>query len=237
MRYAEPVVLLLVLAACAPASWRMPGPLGGLGRGADESVASYLARQTTEAPKPARTGRTAPNTTARKIAAAAESFVGDGRLLVGGETYRFDCSGLVEAALATAGVDASGSSAMLYEKARDAGLLHRRRQPSPGDVAFFDNTYDRDGNGRLDDELTHTAIVVGVDDAGTVEMVHVGSTGVVRFVMNLKAPHEEAGADGKLNDFLRARSKRDPLGTKHLAGELWVGFGSFWAQPGAVATR
>lgn len=215
----------------------MPGPLGGLGRGADESVTAYLARRAPESPAPEPAGRQAPNAIARKIAAAAESFVGDGRLVVAGESYRFDCSGLVEAALAKAGVSASGSSAMLYEQARDAGLLHRRRHPSPGDVAFYDNTYDRNGNGRLDDELSHTAIVVSVDAAGTVELVHVGSGGVVRFAMNLTLPHEEANADGKVNDFLRARTRRDPTGTRYLAGELWVGFGSFWAQTTAVATR
>ena len=35
--------------------------------------------------------------------------------------------------------------------------------PKPGDVVFFDNTYDRNKNKRLDDSLTHIAIVVSVD--------------------------------------------------------------------------
>ncbi|MSQ04046.1 MAG: hypothetical protein EXR71_19525 [Myxococcales bacterium] len=237
MRYADRVVLLLLLVGCAPASWRMPGPLRGLGLGADESVATYLARRAPEPPAEAPGGKAAPNAIARKIVAAAESFVGDGQLVVRGENYRFDCSGLVEAALAEAGVPASGSSAMLYEQARNAGLLHHRRRPSAGDVAFFDNTYDRNGNGRLDDELTHTAIVVGVDSDGTIALVHVGSGGVVRFSMNLVAPHQEADDNGKLNDFLRARTRRDPIGTAYLAGELWVAFGRFWAQsaPPAVS--
>lgn len=241
-RYAGIMLLLVVLTACAPASWRMPGPLGGLGRGADEPTAEYLARRAGHAapaaPVRSPRGRAAPSALAKKIAAAAEGFVGDARLSVAGEAYRFDCSGLVEASLAKAGAPWSGSSAMLHDAARDQGLLHRRHLPAVGDIAFFDDTYDRDGNGALDDALTHSAVVVGVDDDGTVEMVHVGSAGVVRLHMNLRHPHDRSGPDGALyNDYLRAKTRRDPPGTRYLAGELWVAFASFWAESPRVAAR
>lgn len=232
------MLLALVLAACAPSPWRMPGPLHALGRGADEPVPEYLARRAgAAAPAATRTGG-APTATARRIAAAAEGFVGDARLMVAGEAYRYDCSGLVEASLAKAGLAHSGSSAMLHDAARDAGALHRRRLPAVGDVAFFDDTYDRDGNGALDDVLTHSAVVVGVATDGTVEMVHVGSNGVTRLTMNLRHPHDRSGPEGQVwNDYLRAKTRRDPLGTRYLAGELWVAFASFWSAPAQVATR
>ena len=38
----------------------------------------------------------------------------------------------------------------MHERARAAGVLHHRRVPEVGDVAFFDDTYDRNGNGRRD---------------------------------------------------------------------------------------
>jgi len=173
------------------------------------------------------------------VAAAAADFVGDKRLQVGAETYRYDCSGLVEASLASVGLEARGSSAMLFEAARDAGVLHRRRLPSPGDIAFFDDTYDRDGNGRLDDPLSHSAVVESVDRDGTVTLIHVGSRGVVRFRMNLRHPEEPAGPDGEpWNDPLRAWKSGDSRRTRYLAGELWVGFGSFWRlDPPVASTR
>ncbi len=196
----------------------MPGPLDRLGRGAPESLEEFLARK-------AGNGGGEPQRPRGDIAAAAESFLGDSRIVVGGEAFRYDCSGLVEASLAKAGCPWTGSSAMLYDAAKEAGVLHHRKRPTPGDIAFFDNTYDRDKNGVNDDARSHSAVVTEVDAEGTVTMVHVASAGVVHLRMNLLHPHDQTAADGSvLNDYLRARGKRDPLGTEYLAGELWVGF-------------
>ncbi len=35
-----------------------------------------------------------------------------------------------------------------------------------GDLVFFDNTYDRNGDGKFDDRITHVGIVVGFDKEG-----------------------------------------------------------------------
>jgi len=216
----------------------MPGPLHALGRGADEPVTEYLARRAGAGPAVGPRAAGPAHGAARRIAAAAEGFLGDARLMVAGEAYRYDCSGLVEASLAKAGLSHQGSSAMLHDAARDAGVLHRRRVPAVGDVAFFDDTYDRDGNGALDDVLTHSAVVVSVSDDGTIGMVHVGSAGVTRLTMNLRHPHDRSGPEGQVwNDYLRAKTRRDALGTRYLAGELWVAFASFWSAPAQVATR
>src|SRR5687768_6377255 len=129
--------------ACAPSMHRMPGPLAGLGR--EPSSEWVLAEPARPRPAPAAEPA-APD----RIATTAAGFVGDRALVVAGERYRWDCSGLVEAALASAGCAFKGSSAMLFEQAKERRVLHRRRRPSPGDVAFFDDTYDRNGNGRID---------------------------------------------------------------------------------------
>jgi hypothetical protein len=147
---------------------------------------------------------------------------------VDGEPFRWDCSGLVEASLASAGCAFKGSSAMLFEEARARGVLHRRHRPAPGDVAFFDDTYDRNHNGLADDPLSHVAIVESVERDGTIHLVHMGSQGVAPLTMNLRHPEERTSPDGKLfNDYLRVHAAKDTPRTRYLAGELWVAFGSF----------
>lgn len=116
----------------------------------------------------------------------------------------------------------------MYDLARREGLLHKRKLPSPGDIAFFDDTYDRNHNRRRDDDLTHVAIVESVDSDGTITLVHKGGRGVMRIEMNLRRPGERRDADGReLNDHLRATSDKD--GGPTLSGELWRAFGSLWA--------
>jgi cell wall-associated NlpC family hydrolase len=220
--------LLTALIACAPA-YRMPGPLTTLGEEpAPRPIAAAAAAPVEPAVVPVRAdgGGTA-------VAAAARSFLGVRSLRVGGKTYRYDCSGFVEASLAAAGCAFTGSSASLWEQARDLRVLHRRRSPSVGDVAFFDDTYDRNGNGRRDDPLSHVAIVERVDKDGTVSMVHLGNQGVTRLVMNLRDPEVQTAEDGRArNDVLRRKAASDGPRTRYLAGELWVGFASFWrAEP------
>lgn len=204
-----------LLLACAPVL-RVPGPLGGMGIEPDLGGLPAPASAT-------------PPPSASAVVATARALVGKGTLAVGGKQYRFDCSGLVEAALAGGGCPFAGSSAMLWDEALARGVTHRRPLPTPGDIAFFDDTYDRDGDGRLDDALSHVAVVEAVAGDGTITLIHASNTGVVRFSMNLRRPAD--GDDGKgrvLNDPLRARTGRDPAGTRYLAGELWRGFASFW---------
>jgi hypothetical protein len=231
-------VLLALLAACAPSVYRMPGPLSGLGSEPAPEWHRRPERARPPAPPPV-VRPPKPGPSPEEIAAAAAAYVGASRIEVGGTRYRFDCSGLVEASLASAGCPFTGSSASLFEQARDLRVLHRRRRPSPGDVAFFDNTYDRDGNGRRDDPLSHVAVVESVASDGTITMVHVGSKGVTRLVMNLRHPEDRTNEAGAvINDYLRAPTKGDSPRTRRLAGELWVGFASFWQvdQP-AVSER
>ncbi|MDP2316079.1 MAG: CHAP domain-containing protein [Pseudomonadota bacterium] len=222
-------MLLLALLGCAPSFHQVPGPLAGLG---GEPSSEWVL------PRSERPSRPRPDAPAERpapvaIAEAAAGFVGQRSLLVDGEPYRQDCSGLVEAALASAGCAFRGSSAMLFEEAKAQRVLHRRRMPSPGDIAFFDDTYDRNGNGRRDDPLSHVAVVEAVDRDGTITLVHFGSKGVARVTMNLRHPEERTSPDGKeLNDYLRAHHRGDPPRTRYLAGELWVAFASYWeARP------
>lgn len=175
----------------------------------------------------ARKSRSRSTRGGQAVADAASQLVGCRRLSVDGETYRWDCSGMVMAAHAGADRALTGNTESMYEQARDGGVLHKRKVPQPGDLAFFDNTYDRNHNGRRDDELTHIGVVEEVDAEGTITLVHLGSKGVVRIVMNLQSPHERTNARGEvINSYLRASNGRDGGGV--LTGELWRSFGSLW---------
>ncbi len=222
-------MLLLWLLACAPNVYRMPGPLAGLGR---EPAPEWTLPREAPAPAPRAPRRPTTSPMPTEIARAASGFVGDSALVVNGERFRFDCSGLVEAALASAGCRFEGSSLDLFEQAKTLRVLHRKRMPSPGDVAFFDDTYDANRNGRVDDPLSHVAVVEEVDKAGTITLVHVGSKGVTRFLMNLRRPEDRHDAAGNLiNSYIRSKRGGDTPRTRYLAGELWVAFGSFHAAP------
>ena len=41
-------------------------------------------------------------------------------------------------------------------------MVHHRKVPRPGDLAFFDDTYDANHDGRTNDPLTHVAVVLSV---------------------------------------------------------------------------
>jgi len=164
-----------------------------------------------------------------EVAEAAEAFIGASRLRAGGRSHRYDCSGFVNAAYARAGINLEGlNSAALYARAKKQNVFHRRRVPRPGDVAFFDNTWDKNGDRRFNDKLTHVAVVEHVGDNGTITLVHKGGRGVTRTTMNLRHRHKNKVDGVLLNSFLRVRKSSDRRRVKYLTGELWTGFASFW---------
>jgi len=174
-----------------------------------------------------------------RLAARAASMRGQGlhRFEVGRQTFLPDCSGFVEAVYAAEGVELrrvlqlaapreASAVAAAWEAARRFGTRWRGGDwPAPSDLVFFDDTWDRDGDGRRDDPLTHLGIVEWVDVDGTVTFLHRGGKGVVRGHVNLAWPALATAPDGRpLNSFLRVKAGPDdraPL----LAGQLFAGFG------------
>lgn len=143
-----------------------------------------------------------------------------------------DCSGFVRLAYQKAGIDLvsagflDGENAVsaIYRRARARGAVHHDA-PQPGDLVFFQETYDRNRDGRRNDGLTHVGIVETIDPAGTVTFIHRGSQGIARSHFNLASPRtRRRGEDGPvLNDILRAASRGQ---REWLAGELFVDFAS-----------
>ncbi len=223
--------MLLSLAGCAAPRMRIPGPLRPVVEAppAAEAVEPVMAPITDAMPEPpAAPAPAAPVPAGRggdtSLARAAARYIGKTSLRVHGDRYRADCSGFVAAVYAQTGRSLSGSSADLYARAKQAGVLHKRKTPDIGDLAFFDNTYDRNHNGRRDDTLSHVAVVEAIADDGTIILVHYGSKGVARFTMDLRQPRVHVDDDGILrNSYLRSGGGGD-----RTAGALFRGFGSLW---------
>jgi len=203
------LLLPLLSAACAPKVPPMPGPLSVMGR-----PPSAVVRK--KAPPTPRQERGE-----QRIVEAARHYLDHPT-----RGFRDDCSGFVMAVLDRAGHPMAGNTASFYAWAEENGALHRHKRPSPGDLAFFDDTYDRNHNGRLDDGLTHIAVVLDVSADGTILLAHDGTSGGRTLLhMNLLTPDERLGPDGEVrNDWLRRKLDSDPRGTRYLAGELWTGF-------------
>ncbi len=232
-------LLILVLTACAPRQGLvLPGSTRHVGsRPPPEVTPPQEGPWRSQRETVARARSSSSNATAMAVVLAAEASVTQAWRTVEGKTYRDDCSGLVCALYARADVDLERrNTAGLFALAKDLDVHHRKRVPEPGDVVFFDNTHDRNKNGRLDDELTHLAVVEAVADDGTLTLVHRGGKGVRRIWMNLNRPSEHQDASGRvLNSFLRVRRSSDPAATRYLAGELWRGNASFWNARNLVA--
>ena len=92
---------------------------------------------------------------------------------------------------------------------------------------FFSNTYDRNGNGALDDDFSHVGFVESVAEDGTVHFLHYVGGAVRIGRMNLLRPHDHVDSNSGtiLNDFLRRRRASDADDVRYLTSELWVAFG------------
>ena len=174
-----------------------------------------------------------------RLAARGHAWVGQGAapFQVGGERFNPDCSGFVEAVYAAEGVplrrlaqqaapgETSGVAALWAAAGRYGERWRGGDWPAPGDLVFFDDTWDRNGNGARDDPFTHLGLVEWVDQQGTVTFLHRGGAAVLRGHLRLDRPDDLLAPDGaELNAPLRVRVSRDDRAPA-LAGELFVGFG------------
>ncbi len=223
----RPAVLLAVTAAVAAA---LASCAGRGGSPSAKDAAYPFPERETYAPA-------APSRLQASVVSGGLSLVGKSELVVNGTRYPMDCTGVVRAAYAFGGLDLAyrfafypgNGVARLYGTLRDAGLLYATRYPAPGDLVFWDDTYDANGNGRADDPLTHVGMVVEVDEEGTVSYLHHNyRRGPVVERMNLIHPGAETllvkGVSMIVNSPLRMRGS--PPGPGTTAGELFRVFGA-----------
>ena len=160
-----------------------------------------------------------------RFATAAVDFLASGALDGPRGRRSMNCTGLVQACFDVLGCDErpTGSTRDLH-----AWCVAQERMtdtPEPGDLVFFDDTWDRDRDGRRDDPLTHVGVVVDLLTGGRLRFVHVGSRKLKAGFLHEGRPGDKRDEDGNtLNSPLRVRRKRDPGGTRYLAGQLLRGF-------------
>jgi cell wall-associated NlpC family hydrolase len=170
------------------------------------------------------------------VVEAALSFLGRREISVGGKNFTDDCSGTVRAILYAAGYriepdlakyPSRSATQSLYALFRAQNFLRDRDGQSgikPGDILFWDNTYDRNANGLSDDELSHVGVAVAVSPEGDVDFVHYYyGRGVVLARLNLIQPAaayaERDGLQVLVNTTIRDPAWK-PDGLK-LASELF----------------
>jgi hypothetical protein len=163
------------------------------------------------------------------LARTAEDWIGRRNLDLDGRRFSNDCVGFVRLVYAANGIDVSATPSRrgdngvtaIYAFTQSHGLLHQAA-PRPGDLVFFRDTYDRNGDGVLNDGLTHIGIVDFTYPDGTVEVIHRVSRGVVRYRMNVDHPLDRTRDGRVINDFLR----RDRDGHSVTAGTLFAAYGT-----------
>jgi hypothetical protein len=157
-------------------------------------------------------------------------------------SYTMDCSGFVFAVYNTAvtgifekqknKIKGANGVRIIYNRLKKLQRIYRKKIPQVADIVFFDNTYDRNANGVVDDELVHVGIVLAVNEMGTITFIHSStSAGVTRGYANLSCPNEEKLNGEPLNSSLRRQRASDPPDTRYCAGALIHAFGAVFDVP------
>ena len=168
------------------------------------------------------------------IVRTAAKLVGAKTIESNGRRIAYDCAGLTRAVFLKQGIDLYGGEPsdphangvqIIYEHIRQQGRFHQGPVAHPGDLVFFDNTWDYNGDGKVNDPLTHIGIVERQEPNGTVIFISRVAGAVERYRMNLDQPHVHKTDDGRiLNDYLRRKDVSDPANTGYLTGELFAQF-------------
>ena len=168
------------------------------------------------------------------IARTAAKLVGATTIESNGQRIAYDCAGMTRAVFLKHGIDLYGSKPsdsrangvqIIHAHILKKGTFHQGPVAHPGDLVFFNNTWDYNGDGKVNDPLTHIGIVERQEPNGTVIFISRVAGAVERYHMNLGLPHIHKTADGRiLNDYLRRKGASDPDHTSYLTGELFTQF-------------
>lgn len=177
-----------------------------------------------------------------RIVEAAYALNGKTEVFVNGKRFPGDCSGLIYGIYSAADIDlrsylgkyTGNGVKRIYQLMDEYGLLYYAWVPVPGDLIFWDNTYDKNGDGRENDYLTHIGVVVSVEEDGQISYIHYHTgRGIMIEKMNLLKPDVVTETvNGKTvvrNSFMRATNA--PKSARRLAGELCRNFAMGYALP------
>ncbi|MGQ0811072.1 MAG: CHAP domain-containing protein [Nitrospiraceae bacterium] len=174
------------------------------------------------------------------IARTAAKLVGARTIEVNGRRIAYDCAGVTRAIYLSQGIDlyerdGTGHQAngvrLIHAHVREHGRIHHGPVVRPGDLVFFDNTWDFNRDGRVNDPLTHVGVVERVEPDGTVVFISRVAGAIERYRMNLAKPHVHRTDDGRiLNDYMRRKRGDAADGAGYLTAELFAAFGTRIAQ-------
>jgi hypothetical protein len=203
-------------------------------------------------PEPQRTAGQAPYRSGEEVAqppsadeqavlASAKTLIGmapESVVRVNDRTFVLDCIGTVSAIFYRMDIDVQrdfpryrgDGVGRLYQSLQARHALHTDLYPRAGDIIFWDNTWDANGDGILDnDPRTHAGVVLSVDADGTIHYVHEHIVkGVTVEVMNLLHPRDYHDPRGRIINSALAmnsgisRRNNPPHWT---SGDLWDCFG------------
>ena len=172
------------------------------------------------------------------LAEGAGYVLGRDSLDIRGKKFALDCTGVVLAIYYYAGLDLardfpkySGNGVTrLYKSLEQQKLLYNTNLPETGDIIFWDNTYDRNEDGRSNDPLTHVAMVVASKKDGTIKYIHHNyRKGIIIEYMNLLNPDVfqklDAGEMRIINSPMRMRTPGKSHAEKWLSSQLYKIFG------------
>jgi hypothetical protein len=168
------------------------------------------------------------------IVRTAAKLVGAKTIQANGRRIVYDCAGVTRAVFLKHGIDLydgepsnpdANGVRIIHEHIEQHGTFHQGPVVHPGDLVFFDNTWDSNGDGKMNDPLTHIGIVERQEPDGTVIFISRVAGAVKRYHMNLGLPHIHKTEGGRiLNDYLRRKNALDPTNTRYFAGELFAQF-------------
>lgn len=172
----------------------------------------------------------------QSVVRTAVDLLGARTIEIDGRRIAYDCAGVTRAIFLTHGVDLYRSTYvsrqangvwLIYQHVKQFGRLHEGSVVKPADLVFFHNTWDANGDGKVNDPLTHVGIVETVERDGTIVFISRVAGAVERYRMNLSHPHLHRQGNGEvLNDYLRRKDRQDDPATRYLTAELLAGFGS-----------
>lgn len=110
----------------------------------------------------------------------------------------------------------------LYKHCKKRKAIHFKT-PEPGQIVFFHNTVDLNGDGRHNDWYTYAAIVSARDGDQLNLMSAQDSSDNALIAMNLRHPKATKRGEQTINTQLRPRRSDDLPFTQYLSGELYAG--------------
>ncbi len=145
-------------------------------------------------------------------------------------SFSGDCSGFIRFIFSTQGkklidpvlkLRRNNGAYAIYYSMNYQSAVHHRKIPAIGDLVFFNESYDRNRDGKVNDLYTHVGIVEKIDLNGTISFIHYVNRkrGIRRDKLNLNKPNNV-----KKNSYLRDRRRYPNPNGQYLTGQLFAGF-------------